>query len=174
MSDFHQLRLAFDRGLLGNYVHHGVTALRSCHRASWAANTKCNNCREMSWSGLRRPHHPPTPPPTTTLHQPAPFLFRKAGKLLGILCPPRTKTTAYQRHLSHRYDANASLRYEHEFPFYSFKRVHTAFQRSYQCVQAPPTTRPIVTLAQWIFMNKPTLFMKHHIRYDLNMSGQFN
>lgn len=165
MSDFHQLHLAFDRGLLGNYIHHGVTGLCRSHGASPAASIKCNNWREMSWSELRRPITP------LTLHQP---LFRKASKLFGILCPPPTKTTAYQIHLPHRYDANASLQSEHKFPFYSFKRVHTAFQRSHQCIQAPLTTRPFVTVTQWIFMNKPTLFIKHHIRHHLNMSGQFH
>lgn len=78
MSDFHQLRLAFDRGLLGICIHHSVSALCSCHRASWAGSTQCNNWREMSSSEPRHPV-PPAPPPRTST---APFC---SGLLVSFL-----------------------------------------------------------------------------------------
>lgn len=134
--------------------------IHRCHGASWAASTKCNNWREMSWSGPRH-HHPPYLAPASSL------LYRKAGKLLGILCSPQTKTTAYQRHLCHRYDANAA-----QAPFLFIQASPYFFSKKPSMHSTPPTIRPIVTETQWLFKDKPTLFMKHHIRHDLKMSGQ--
>ena len=71
MSDFHQLCLAF-WPRASRTIHHNVSALRSCHCASWAGTTKCNNWREISSSKLQLPNQPRAPPLPTSQQQ-APF-----------------------------------------------------------------------------------------------------
>lgn len=114
----------------------------------------------------------PSPSPLT-LHQPALFCSGRPVSSLAssVLQEQRPQpirdiclTDMMQMHLC---DMSNSLSVHSSESIRLFKEAINAFK-------PPPHPHPIVTVTQWIFMNKPMPFMRHHIRHDLNMSGQFN
>lgn len=165
MSDFHQQRLAFVQGLLGNYIHHGVTALRSCHGASWAA--KCNNRREMSWSELRRPITP------LTLHQPASFCSGRpvsflASSVLREQRPQPIRDICLTDMMQmHRCDMSTNSLFIH-----SSESIRI-FKEAINAFKLPWRYAPLLQWHNGYLWTNPR-FLWGVIRRDLNMSGQSN